>query len=60
VTTTPVTGCLHLKSAVTALSDDTLLINAAWVPASAFAGFRLIDVDPSEPYGANAVAIAGA
>ena len=32
----PVRGCLHLKSAVTAVSDDTLLINPEWVPAERF------------------------
>src|SRR5262249_30991030 len=26
----PVTGCLHLKSAVTSLGNDTLLANRAW------------------------------
>jgi N-dimethylarginine dimethylaminohydrolase len=29
----PVTGCLHLKSAVTQVADDTLLINPNWVDA---------------------------
>ncbi|MBI4520816.1 MAG: dimethylargininase [Gemmatimonadetes bacterium] len=55
----PVRGCLHLKSAVTAVSADTLLINRAWVPADPFADFRLLDVDPTEPYGANAVLVDG-
>jgi len=53
-----VTGCLHLKSAVTAVSPDTLLINRAWVPPDAFGDFDLIDVDAEEPYAANAVAVA--
>lgn len=53
----PVSGCLHLKSAVTAVSPDTLLINRAWVPADAFAGFALVDVDPREPHAANALAV---
>jgi dimethylargininase len=59
VETVPVSGCLHLKSAVTAVSEDALLINPAWVPVDAFANYDLIEVDPSEPYGANAVAIGG-
>jgi dimethylargininase len=50
-------GCLHLKSAVTALSDDTLLINPRWAPAKAFANYRLIEVDPAEPGGANIVRV---
>jgi dimethylargininase len=48
-----VTGCLHLKSAVTALTDDTLLINTNWAPADAFAGFTLVQVHRDEPMGAN-------
>ena len=48
-----VRGCLHLKSAVTAVSDDVLLVNRSWVPASAFQGFELIDVHPQEPGAAN-------
>jgi dimethylargininase len=57
VKTVPVTGCLHLKSAVTSLGGGRLLINRAWVPAEAFAGWELIDVDPEEPYAANALRI---
>lgn len=56
----PVRGCLHLKSAVTALDPDTLLINRNWTDASMFAGFRLIDVDPSEPPAGNALRVNGA
>ena len=51
-------GCLHLKSAVTAVSDDTLLINREWAPAERFLPFTLIDVDPGEPFGANALRVA--
>ena len=53
----PVHGCLHLKSAVTALDDGTLLINRDWVDAGSFEGFRLIDVDPGEPYAGNALRV---
>jgi dimethylargininase len=51
------TGCLHLKSAVTALADDTLLLNPAWVSASAFPGFNTLAIDASEPMAANALRI---
>lgn len=50
-----VKGCLHLKSAVTQVAPDILLINRAWVDASTFGSMRLIDVDPSEPFAANAL-----
>jgi dimethylargininase len=50
-----VTGCLHLKSAVTQVAVDTLLINPLWVDVAYFKGFRLIEVNPSELGAANAV-----
>jgi dimethylargininase len=52
-----VEGCLHLKSAVTQVGADTLLINRAWVDASAFEGMELVDVAPGEPMGANALLV---
>jgi dimethylargininase len=51
----PVRGCLHLKSAVTALADDLLLINPEWVDTALFPGFTFVAVDPSEPAAANAM-----
>ena len=57
VCTVPVRGCLHLKSAVTAVAPDTVLINRQWVPAEVFAGLSLLDVDPLEPHAANALAV---
>ena len=53
----PVRGCLHLKSAATAVAPDTLLINRAYVAAEAFRGLSLIDVDPEEPHAANGLTI---
>lgn len=50
---------LHLKSAVTAVADDTLLVNPAWVDASQFEGYTMIEVDPSEGFAANAVLVNG-
>jgi len=54
-----VTGCLHLKSAVTQVSDDTLLINPEWVSKADFPGMKFIEVDPTEPHAANAVLVDG-
>lgn len=52
-----VQGCLHLKSAVTQVAQDTLLINRKWVNPGAFGEMNLIEVDASEPYGANALLV---
>ena len=52
-----VTGCLHLKSAVTCLGRDTLLANRAWFDPAPFSGYHWIDVDPAEPHAANALAL---
>lgn len=49
----PVERCLHLKSAVTALDAETLLVNSGWVDTAEFAGFRLVNVPPAEPAAAN-------
>jgi dimethylargininase len=48
-------GCLHLKSAVTALDDATLLVNRDWIDGDPFDRFTCVDVDPSEPCAANAL-----
>jgi dimethylargininase len=55
----PVTGCLHLKSAVTYLGRNTLLANRPWFDTTTFAGYDWIDVDPAEPHAANALALGG-
>ncbi len=54
-----VEGCLHLKSAVTPVAADTLLLNPAWVDTTALAGFDFVEVDADEPYAANALLIDG-
>lgn len=53
-----VTGCLHLKTAVTRVAENTLLLNPDWVDRKIFGeDFKFIEVDPSEPFGANAVLV---
>ena len=52
-----VRGCLHLKSAITAVRDDVVLANPAWLPRDSFAGFDRIDVHPDEPAAANALRV---
>ena len=60
VTAVTTRECLHLKSAVTALSDDTVLINPEWVDVSVFADYQQIAVDSSEPHAANVVRVGDA
>jgi dimethylargininase len=60
LTAVPVTGCLHLKSAVTYLGKNILLGNRGWFDWKRFAGFDWVDVDPGEPHAGNALAIADA
>jgi dimethylargininase len=62
----PVTGCLHLKSAVTLAflppkgGRSVLLVNPDWVDVGHFTDFDLIEVDPSEPAAANVLLIGDA
>ena len=51
------TDCLHLKTAVTRVNDKTLLINKNWVDPALFAGYDLIEVNPSEPFAANCLPV---
>lgn len=53
-------GCLHLKSAATALSDGLLLFNPAWVSAGSFSGVETVEVDEREPYAGNALRVTDA
>ena len=60
VISVPVTGCLHLKSAVTFLGRKTLLANKAWFDPAVLAKCDFVEVDPAEPQAANALAISDA
>jgi len=53
------TDCLHLKTAVTKVDEETLLINKDWVDESHFSDFNLIEVHASEPFGANCLPVRG-
>lgn len=54
-----VTGCLHLKSAVTALDHERVLAQPAWIDTAPFAGLEIVPVDPDEPEAANVLRVAG-
>ena len=50
-----VTGCLHLKSAVTQVGEKTVLLNPNWIDADIFNEFQTIETHPDEPNAANAL-----
>jgi len=52
-----VKGCLHLKTACTALDERTLLVNPAWVDTELFSGFELLAVPEGEPLAANTLRV---
>lgn len=54
-----VRGALHLKTAVTRVADDLLLVNPSWIDGSTFMGYRQLTVDDQEPFAANAVFVNG-
>ena len=53
--TIPVTNGLHLKSSVSFLGQDTLLLTADYADHGAFRRFQKIVVDKDEQYAANAL-----
>jgi dimethylargininase len=59
VVSVSVTGCLHLKSAVTYIGRNTLLANRVWFDTKPLGGFEWIDVAPEEPHAANALTLGG-
>ena len=59
VTAVPVHKCLHLKSAVTALTPDTVLLNPEWVDPELLPAKHRIEVAAHEFFAANVVAIDG-
>jgi dimethylargininase len=51
--------CLHLKSAVTFIPPDAILVNPAWVDPGVFDARRVIAVEGGEAFAANTLTIAG-
>ncbi len=50
-------GSLHIKSACTAIDDETLLINRDWVDPDIFKGFNRLFTPIEEPWSANILRI---
>ena len=57
VSPVPVSRCLHLKSAVTAVGPAAVLLNPRWVDAGHFAGLEVLRVHPREPGAGNVLRI---
>ena len=57
VVAVPLNDALHLKTAATALDDETVLVQPRWVDPAHFAGARVVEVDPSEPFAANTLRV---
>ena len=55
----PLGPCLHLKSAVGKLDEETLLINPRWLDRRYFTGFNLIEVNEAEPSAADSLLVDG-
>lgn len=54
-----VAGCLHLKSAATAIDAGRALVHPGWVSPSLLGDVECIPIDPAEPMAANLVALPG-
>ncbi len=52
-----VSGCLHLKSAVTQVAQNAVLLNSAWVDPRVFGTIAIHQVDAAEPMGANGLLV---
>lgn len=59
VISVPVHGCLHLKTACTALDSRTVLANPAWFDARPFSDMKIVAVAPEEPFAANVLPLGG-
>lgn len=55
-----VDGCLHLKTAATAVGERTLLVNPAWIDPRELRDCDVVQVPDDEPNGANALRIGAA
>jgi dimethylargininase len=59
VTGVSLLGGLHLKSAVTDVGKGILLVNRSWIDPAIFCARAIVEVAPSEPFGANALLVNG-
>ena len=57
VDTAAVRDCLHLKTAVSALPDNRLLLNSRMVDGASFGAAAWIEIDAGEPYAGNVLCV---
>jgi dimethylargininase len=57
VTAVHLAGCLHLQTAATRVAERTILVNRSWADPDVFGDVAIIEVDPAEPMGANALLV---
>ena len=57
LTAVPVLGCLHLKTACTALPDGRLLVNPSWIETAALRNYECLDIPAAEPWAANTLPV---
>ena len=57
VTPVTVTKCLHLKSACTAIDDETILANPDWADLEPLSDFRMLRVPDDEPRAAEVMRV---
>jgi dimethylargininase len=57
VTSVQAAGCLHLKSAATAVDDETVVCNTGWIDSAVLGELDVIAVDDAEPHAANVLRI---
>jgi len=60
VRSSTVEACLHLKTAVTRVGPSMVLLNPGWVDARAMGALERVEVDPAEPWAANALEVGAA
>jgi dimethylargininase len=57
VTAVPVHGCLHLKTACSALADGRFLVNAKWIDVASLPAMKLVQVPDAEQWSGDVLTI---
>ena len=52
-------ACLHLKTAITQVAENIVLLNPDWIDPTSLGNVEVIEVDSHEPFAANGLLIQG-